>query len=326
MTEIPICTKTFKLNNGTFMPAVGLGTWQGRIGTDDEKALEESIIVAIQNGYRLIDTAQYYGIESVVGRAVRNSRVPRSEITVVSKYWGHYHHDVAAALEVSLRELDLGYVDLFLMHWPWAMTPDGKPLRIHRSPTFLETWKQMESLVGDKCKGIGVCNFTQKTLSMLLQHAAIVPAVNQVELHALNPCLKLVPYCQSKGIHVMAWGTLGGDSKFAKDHILQHDVFTSVARKHNISASTVSLSWAVQRGVTVIPKSSLKSRISSNIRIVSLDNEDMGAINSAHNKIGGHRICNIQNQLWVELDGKRTLQGWTEVDFGWEDSKGNWLT
>ena len=137
---------------------------------------------------------------------MRNSGVPRSEITIVTKYWGDYHHDVAAALELSLKGLSLDYIDVFLMHWPWAMTPEGKPLRINESPTFVETWKQMEELVGDQCRGIGVCNFNQKTLSILLEHATIVPAVNQVELHALNPCLKLVPYCQSKGIHVMGWG------------------------------------------------------------------------------------------------------------------------
>ncbi|CAG8938057.1 unnamed protein product [Penicillium salamii] len=308
------------------MPAVGLGSWQGRLGTEDEKALEDSIIFALQNGYRLIDTAQYYGIESVVGRAVRNSGVPRSEITVVTKYWGNFHDNVAAALEISLRQVSLEYIDVFLMHWPWAMTQDGNPLRIHESPTFVETWKQMEKLVGDKCKGIGVCNFTQKTLSVLLEHASIIPVVNQVELHALNPCLKLVPYCQSKGIHVMGWGTLGGDSQVAKNHILTDEVFTSIAQKHNCSLGAVSLSWAVQRGTTVIPKSSSKTRVIENISLISLDDEDMIAINEAHRRIELHRICNIHHLLWIELDGKRTLQGWTEVDFGWEDEQGNWLT
>lgn len=225
MSDVPKCAKSFKLNNGTLfpiskegsnthlisytgtsLPAVGLGSWQGGLGTDDAKALEESIIHALQSGYRLIDTAQYYGIESVVGRAIRNSGVPRDEITIITKFWGDYHHDVASSLDISLRELDLGYIDVFLMHWPWAMTPEWKHLRPHESPTFVETWKQMEKLVGDKCRTIGVCNFTEKTLDVLLQHATIFPAINQFELHALNPCLKLVPYCQSKGIHVMGWG------------------------------------------------------------------------------------------------------------------------
>ncbi|KAM0546976.1 hypothetical protein ACHAPJ_010638 [Fusarium lateritium] len=308
------------------MPAVGLGSWQGRLGTDDEKALEESITHALQSGYRLIDTAHYYGIESVVGRAIRNSGIPRSEITVVTKFWGNYHHDVAAALEKSLEALGLDYIDVFLMHWPWATTPDGKILRIHESPTFVETWKQMEELVGDKCRSIGVCNFTQKILDVLLEHAKIVPAVNQVELHALNPCLKLVPYCKSKGIHVMGWGTLGGDSQVAKNHILTHKIFTSIAEKNKTSTGTVSLSWAVQRGTTVIPKSSSKSRIISNIQLITLDDDDMAKINHAHEVIENHRICNIHHLLWVEVEGRRTLHGWTEVDFGWEDEQGNWLT
>ncbi|KAF4954271.1 hypothetical protein FSARC_12181 [Fusarium sarcochroum] len=326
MSGAPNCTKTFKLNDGNSMPAVGLGSWQGRKGTDDEKALEESIVYALESGYRLIDTAKLYGVESVVGRAIRNSGIPRSEITVVTKVWGNYHHDVAAALEMSLEALGLDYIDVFLMHWPWATTPEGKILRIHESPTFVETWKQMEKLVGDKCRSIGVCNFTQKTLNVLLEHATIVPAVNQVELHALNPCLKLVPYCQSKGIHVMGWCTLGGDSQVAKNHILHHEIFKSIADKNNTTTGTVSLSWAVQRGTTVIPKSSSRSRISSNLQLITLDDDDMAKINDAHKVIENHRVCNIHHLLWVEVDGRRTLHGWTEVDFGWEDEQGNWLT
>lgn len=146
-------------------------------------------------------------MEAAVGRAVRASGVPRSEITVVTKFWGHWHHDPAKALEISLRDLDLGYVDVFLMHWPWALSPaDGKTsLRPGESPTFVETWKRMEPLVGPTCRGIGVSNFTQKTLDAILEVATVVPVVNQVECHPLNPNLKLVPYCESKGIHVMGW-------------------------------------------------------------------------------------------------------------------------
>lgn len=92
------------------------------------------------------------------------------------------------------------------MHWPQATTPDRKPLRPHESPTFVETWKMMEPLVGPKCRAIGVSNFSQKTLDTLLAAAKIVPAVNQVELHALNPNHKLIRYCKLNGIHVMSWG------------------------------------------------------------------------------------------------------------------------
>lgn len=153
----------------------------------------------------MIDTAQYYCIEGTVGDAVRASGVDRKEVTVITKFWGHLHHDPAEALRISLEDLKLDYVDIFLMHWPFAITPQGEPLRINESPTFVETWKMMEKLVSPKCRAIGVSNFSQKTLETLLESATIVPAVNQVELHAFNPCFRLVPYCQSKGIQVMSW-------------------------------------------------------------------------------------------------------------------------
>lgn len=154
----------------------------------------------------MIDTAQYYGIENVVGRAIKQSGISRSDITVVSKLWGNFHHDVSTALKMSLEQLSLDYIDLFLMHWPWAQTPNGQPLRACESPTYVETWKQMEALIGKKCRSIGVCNFTVKTLSVLLEHATIVPVVNQFELHALNPCFTLVDYCRSKGVHPISSG------------------------------------------------------------------------------------------------------------------------
>ncbi|RYO84849.1 hypothetical protein DL766_001527 [Monosporascus sp. MC13-8B] len=276
-----LCHGTYKEILGHELPAVGLGTWQGRAETNDETALVESIVHALKSGYRLIDTAQMYGVESIVGKAVRASGIPRSEITVVTKFWGYWHHDPAEALRISLRDLDLEYVDMFLMHWPWAQTPDRKPLRIHESPTFAETWKLMEQLVGPKCRGIGVSNFTQKTLDTLLETASIVPVVNQIELHALNPNLKLVPYCQSKGIHVMSWRTIG-----ARDDVLTHELFTNIAKAHGCSSAVASLSWAVQRGVTVIPKSSNKSRIEENIKLVTLTEGEVASINKAHETLG----------------------------------------
>ncbi|RYP39901.1 hypothetical protein DL767_002020 [Monosporascus sp. MG133] len=319
-----VCTKRFNLNNGYEMPAVGLGTFQGAPGGEDEKTLVESISYALKSGYRLIDTAQAYGVESVVGKAVRASGVSRSEIMVVSKFLRCRQQDPAEALRISLRELDLDYVDLFLLHWPWA-TSSGKPLRPHESPTFVETWKSMEKLVGPQCRAIGVSNFAQKTLDTLLESATIVPAVNQIELHALYPNLKLVPYCQSKGIHVMAWRTVGGTGQ-DNNVLLTHPLFTEIAKAHDCSAGVVSLSWAVQRGTTVIPKSSNKSRIEENIRLVTLSDDEMAKINSAHETIMKFRLADHIPVLQAEIDGEKTLMGWSTVDFGWDDEQGNWLT
>ncbi|OLN86647.1 Glycerol 2-dehydrogenase (NADP(+)) 2 [Colletotrichum chlorophyti] len=322
----PICTKTFKLNNGLDFPAVGLGTWQGAQGTNDAKALEESIIHALKSGYRHIDTAQIYGVEDVVGKAIKNSGVPRSEIVVVTKFWGHWHHDPATALQISLDSLGLDYVDVFLMHWPWATTPapERKVLKKWESPTFIETWKKMELLVGEKCKAIGVSNFMPKVLDELLAEAKIVPAVNQVELHAFNPNLKLVPYCQEKGIVVTSWSTLGGSGK-SQNEILTHDLFTGIAKAHGVSTGVVSLSWAVQRGVAVIPKSANKDRIEENIRLVTLTDEEMNKINEAHKTIKRERLSDNIESSHVVVNGKITFQGWSYVDMGYEDEEGNWL-
>lgn len=299
----------------------------GSLGTSDETALEESIIHALKTGYRLIDTAQYYGVESVVGRAIRSSGIPRQDITVVTKFWGEWHHDPAAALSISLADMELEYIDILLMHWPWATTPapDKKPLRPTESPTVAETWAIMEQMVGSRCRGIGVSNFTQKTIEELLQTAKIVPAINQVELHAFNPNLKLVPYCQSQGIQVMSWSTLGGE-RAAKNEILSHELFTSIAKAHDVSSGVVSLSWAVQRGITVIPKSSSKSRIEDNIRLVTLSDAEMASINSAQDTIKRQRFANGIASQHIEMDGKTTLMGWSYYDMGWEDKQGNWLT
>lgn len=306
---------------------MGLGTWQGQYGTDESAALKSSIIHALQSGYRLIDTAQYYGIESVVGDAIRSSGIPRSEITVVTKFWGLLHHDPRKALEISLRELDIDYIDIFLMHWPCTMTPDEKPQPYPGDPPYWETWQMVEKLVGDKCKAIGVSNFTQKTLDKLLSVAKITPAVNEVELHALNPNFNLVPYCAEKGITVISWSTMGSERlEGGKNPILTHDLFTDVAKKHGISAGVVSLSWAVQRGVVVIPKSSKNHRIEENIRLVKLDDSEMETINTAQHKIGRIRLAEIIAGLQYEVNGKNTILGWSLEDFGWEDANGHWLT
>lgn len=308
------------------MPAVGLGTWQGREGSDDEKTLEASIVHALRSGYRLIDTAQYYGVEHVVGRAIRASGIDRADITVVTKFWGEWHHDPAAALSISLAHLELDYVDILLMHWPWATTPapDRKMLRKNESPTVRETWALMEALVGVGCRGIGVSNFSQATIAELLETARIIPVINQVELHALNPCLRLVPYCRERGIHVMSWRTLGGSN--LPNPVLTGAPFTTIAEAHGVSAGVVSLSWVVQRGVTVIPKSARPERIDENIRLVTLTEDEMAQMNDAHKTIGFRRFGKEIKSQRMEVDGKMTLQGWTMQDLGWEDEQGNDLS
>lgn len=177
----------------------------GKIGTDEEQALVKSVVHALKSGYRLIDCAMAYGVESAIGKAVKQSGTPRSEIIVITKFWVNFNDNPAEALESCLQSLGLEYIDLFLMHYPCTMTRDMQVVAPGEGSTYIECWKKMEKLVGPKCKSIGVCNLTAKTLDALLKEATIVPSVNQVELHAFNPNHKLVQYCESKGIHVISW-------------------------------------------------------------------------------------------------------------------------
>jgi glycerol 2-dehydrogenase (NADP+) len=190
---------------GREIPAVGLGTWQGRYGAADDQKLKDSLIHALHYGYRMIDTAQYYGVEGIIGDAIRSSGVPREDITVMTKFWCHRNHEPDKALEDSLRATKLDYIDILMMHWPTTMNPDETPTAYPGSPSYVESWKLMEKLVGPTCRSVGVSNFTEKLLGELLKEASLIPSVNEIELHAQNPNLKLVPYCQSKGIQVISW-------------------------------------------------------------------------------------------------------------------------
>ncbi|KAJ5101222.1 hypothetical protein N7456_007274 [Penicillium angulare] len=316
MPEKKICTTVFPLNNG-------------KASTKSHIEVRDSIVHALRSGYRLIDTAQSYKSEEAVGEAVRLSGIPRSEITVITKFWSHWHHDPAQAMQISLDALGLDYIDIFLMHWPCAFSPDGKEfLSPSANPTYVETWKLMESCVGPRCKAIGVSNFTQKTLDILLPAASIIPVVNQVELHALNPGSRLVPYCHQKGIQIISWSTMGGGPDFASNGqaIITNPLFQRIAADNNCSTGVLALSWAVQRGISVIPKSSSLTRIEDNIKLVTLTEAEMKEIDQAQTTIGKLRLSDSIRSLAGERDGQPTIMNWTKQDFGWEDAEGNWLT
>ena len=156
--------------------------------------------------------SQAYGYfnEEKVGKAIRESGVPRSEIFLTTKLPNHHHDRVSESLQESLDKLGLDYVDLYLMHWPMAYTADNKPIPYGQSPTFVETWKDMEKLLETgKVRAIGVSNFSVKLLEVLLEEASIVPATNQVELHPCLPSFELKKYCEEKGIILTAYSPLG---------------------------------------------------------------------------------------------------------------------
>ncbi|KAJ3483291.1 hypothetical protein NLI96_g6425 [Meripilus lineatus] len=203
--------RTFRMNDGRDIPVIGIGfvanlCWMG-LGFDGGKqAVVEMVLHALKVGYRHIDTAFNYYNEDAVGEAIRLSGIPRQDIFVTTKLAGEFHGSVEEGLQRSLENLGLEYVDLFLMHWPQALTPQGTrssgtigiwtliafgyqgdAIQPTESPTFCETWKEMEKLVASgKVKTIGVSNFSIKNLDILLRSATIVPAINQARPQELN--------------------------------------------------------------------------------------------------------------------------------------------
>lgn len=278
--------------------------------------VEEMVKTAIKVGYRHFDTASGYGNEEHVGKAVRESGIPRSEIFLTTKLWNHDHGRVKEAFEESLARLNCDYIDLYLIHWPQASTPEGRVLSFDESPNFVETWKSMEALLDTgKVKSIGVSNFSIKTFEVLLPEVKVPPAVNQIQMHPAWPQQDIRDYCNQKGIHITAYSPLGqNDPLFYADPDCQN-----IAEKHKATVAQVLISWEVHHGMSVIPKSENPDRIKSNFQILDLDDEDIQSLNNFHKKPGMHK------QLLSGLDSETgTVFGWTLEQLGWKlDRFGN---
>lgn len=249
----------FKLNSGDQIPAIGLGTWQSAPGE-----VREAVKVALQQGYRHIDTAAAYGNEKEVGQGIKDSGVPREEIWLTTKLDNPHHKRVDAAINDSLEKLGTSYVDLYLMHWPSSSDPADPTLKTqYKDWNFIDTWREMQKLPeSGRVKNIGVSNFGISYIDKLLDAPStkIVPAVNQIELHPNNPSPKLLAHLKSKGIHATAYSCLGStDSPLYKNQDL-----IKLAEKKGKTVQQVLLMWGLQRGTSVIPKSVTAKRIQAN--------------------------------------------------------------
>lgn len=290
MSKVFKSTKNLKLSNGASIPAIGLGTWRA---TDQE--VYDSVLAALKVGYRHIDTAAGYGNEEPIGRAIKDSGIPREELFVTTKLWGTDHHNPESALKTSIGKLGLEYVDLYLMHWPIALNPNGNHPAIPTRPdglrdilydwSFTKTWKLMEPLVSKGLtKAIGVSNCTVSKLEELLNSGiSIKPACNQVELHPYLPQHKLLNFAKQHDIVLEAYSPLGS----ADAPLLQDESIKKVAEKYGVSPATIAISWAVWRGTAVLPKSIKPHRIESNFEIVDLTPEDGKLLDELADSRGG---------------------------------------
>ena len=247
--------KSYTLNNGVSIPVLGFGTWKAENG----EVAYQAVLEALKAGYRHIDTAAIYKNEESVGRAIRDSGIPRQEIFVTTKLWNtiHSYDETRHAFEESMEKLGLDYLDLYLIHWP-----NPKPLRENDEwkTRNAEVWRAMEDLYKEgKIRAIGVSNFLPHHLDALLETARIIPAVNQVRLAPGVYQEEVVDYCREKGILLEAWGPFGQGELFDKTEVQE------IADKYGKSVAQIALAWSLAEGFLPLPKSVTASRIQSNL-------------------------------------------------------------
>ncbi|WIM70399.1 aldo/keto reductase [Corynebacterium suedekumii] len=273
MTRIP----RIPLNDGTSIPQLGFG-----VCLIDPAETERIVSVALEAGYRHIDTAAIYGNEEGVGRAIAASGIPRDEIYVTTKLWNDRHGDADAALAGSLDRLGLDHVDLYLIHWPCPA-----------QDRYVEAWR---SLIELRERGltasIGVSNFLPTHLERLEMATPVTPAVNQIELHPFFQPWKDIDTARAHGTKVQAWAPLGQ----GKNGLLSQPELVDAAVAHGVSPAPVVLRWHLQNGIIVFPKSQTPARIRENIDIFDfeLTDAEMSAITSLDEgedgRVGSHPL------------------------------------
>lgn len=259
--------KSIVLNNGVEIPALGFGTY--KIDGADKKSVE-IVSYALETGYRHIDTAALYGNEKSVGEAIKISGIKREDLFITTKVWNsdRGYENTLRAFEKSLENLNLDYIDLYLIHWP-------KDLNV-------ETWRALEKLYDEKrVRAIGVSNFKEHHLEEIFKNSKISPMVNQVELHPQLSQKSLREFCAKNNIAVEAWSPL------MRGGIFSIEVLKELSEIYNKTISQIVLRWNLQIGIITIPKSVTKSRIKENFEIFDfeLSEEHMEKINSLNKNL-----------------------------------------
>lgn len=318
--------RTLRFNNGDThhdMPQLGLGTWKSKPGE-----VYEAVKEAIHLGYRHIDCAHIYGNEAEIGQALEEAitdGVKREDLWITSKLWNDSHHpeNVRPALETTLKNLRLDYLDLYLMHWPVAQKSDvvypktADDLISLDDLPVLDTWGGMEECVdNDLVRYIGVSNFSAHKLQQLLDQARIKPAMNQVELHPYLQQSDLLGFCMDNHIHVTAYSPLGSsdrpDGMKAEDEpvLLEDPAIATLAEQHDASPAQILIAWALHRGTAVIPKSVNPQRLQQNLNAadLTLSEVDMEHVAS----LDRHRRY-VTGKPWAKPDSGYTIDNlWDE--------------
>lgn len=315
-------TPTLALESGDEIPLIGLGTWKA-----DPGVVKSAVKTSISLGYRHIDCAAAYGNEKEVGEAIaeciNEGVVKREELWVTSKLWcdSLQAEYVIEALEKTLSDLRLEYLDLYLIHWPIAIKrgdfffPEraDQMLPLSECP-IAKTWEQLETAVDRSLvRNIGVSNFSEKKLRELLQSARITPAVNQIERHPYLQQTDMFNYCKEHKIHLTGYSPLGsGDfsGRSSKLNLMEDPVIVDISKKRGCTPAQVLIKWAVDMGTSVAPKSTNKDRLAQNLASaeVQLDDGDMEKLSQLD-----RHLRFLDATFWCVEDGPYTLDNiWDE--------------
>ena len=250
----------YVLNNGVEIPAVAFGTYKAADGKS-----ADVIRAAIGAGYRYFDTASFYGTETYLAEAIRESGIPRREFFIASKLWKDEmgYENVKSAFERTLNNLRTDYLDLYLIHWPLP-EPGYKEWR----QLDKETWRAMEELYeAGKIRAIGLSNFLPDHIENILKDCRVRPAVDQIEYHPGYSQEAVVNYCRERGILVQAWSPIG------RSRVLDEPLVKELAAKYDVSPAQICLKFAVQRNIIPLPKSSSEDRMRENLDLYSFELE-----------------------------------------------------
>jgi len=269
-----------RLKDGIEIPDIGFGTWNIPYGEDCEKAVFE----AIKAGYRHIDTAGAYGNERSVGLGVKAALSEgliekRSDIFITSKLWNtnRSYNKAFRGFDKSMRNLDLDYIDLYLIHWPANKVRYKNPSEVNAV-----TWQALEELYEEgRAKSIGVSNFLPHHIEELKKSAKVLPMVNQIELHVGYMQEDVVEYNNNNGIITEGYSPLGTGA------LLENEILWEMAKKYQTTASAICISFLRKRGIIPLPKTTSPDRMSENLRLIRIDEEDMEILNKLP-FIGGH--------------------------------------